>query len=70
LGLESLEETYEVLRELKGVDWIGLYRPDVEEIRSVARELELHELTVEDAVVAHQWPKSERYGTTGSTWVQ
>jgi magnesium transporter len=61
---KSLEETYEVLRERKGVAWIGLYRPDVEEIRSVAREFGLHELAVEDAVTAHQRPKIERYGTT------
>jgi magnesium transporter len=61
---KSLDETYEVLRDRKGVAWIGLYRPDVEEIRSVAREFDLHELAVEDAVAAHQRPKIERYGTT------
>ncbi len=60
----SLEETYEVLRSRQGMAWIGLYRPDVEEIRSVAREFDLHELAVEDAVTAHQRPKLERYGTT------
>ena len=60
----SLEETYEVLRERRGMAWIGLYRPDLEEIRSVAREFQLHELAVEDAVAAHQRPKLERYGTT------
>jgi magnesium transporter len=61
---KSLEETYEVLRERKGMAWIGLYRPDVEEIRAVAREFELPELAVEDAIAAHQRPKIERYGTT------
>jgi magnesium transporter len=60
----TLDETYEVLRERQGMAWIGLYRPDVEEIRSVAREFELHELAVEDAIAAHQRPKIERYGTT------
>jgi len=60
---KSLEETYEVLRERKGMAWIGLYRPDVEEIRSVAREFGLHELAVEDAIAAHQRPKIERFGT-------
>jgi magnesium transporter len=60
----TLDETYEVLRERHGMAWIGLYRPDVEEIRSVAREFELHELAVEDAITAHQRPKIERYGTT------
>ncbi len=61
---KSLEETYELLRERKGMAWIGLYRPDPEEIRSVAREFGLHELAVEDAIAAHQRPKLERYGTT------
>jgi magnesium transporter len=60
----TLDETYEVLRERRGMAWIGLYRPDVEELRSVAREFDLHELAVEDAIAAHQRPKIERYGTT------
>ena len=60
----NLEETFEVLRERKGMAWIGLYRPDVEEIMAVAHEFHLHELAVEDAVAAHQRPKLERYGTT------
>jgi magnesium transporter len=60
----SLEETYEVLRERHGMAWIGLYRPDAEEIRSVANEFHLHDLAVEDAITAHQRPKLERYDTT------
>ncbi len=58
----SLEETYELLREQKGMAWIGLYRPDAGEIRSVAAEFEIHDLAVEDTVSAHQRPKTERYG--------
>jgi magnesium transporter len=60
----TLEETYEVLRERRGMAWIGLYRPDVEELRSVGREFDLHELALDDAIAAHQRPKLERYGTT------
>ncbi len=60
----SLDETYELLRQHHGMAWIGLYRPDADEIRSVAREFDLHPLAVEDAVAAHQRPKLERYGTT------
>jgi magnesium transporter len=60
----SLNETYELLRARGGMAWIGLYRPGVEEIRSVARAFELHPLAVEDAVAAHQRAKHERYGTT------
>jgi magnesium transporter len=44
--------------------WIGLYRPDVDELRSVAQEFELHRLAVDDAIAAHQRPKLERYGNT------
>ncbi len=60
----SLDETYELLRQRSGMAWIGLYRPDADEIRSVAREFDLHPLAVEDAISAHQRPKLERYGTT------
>ena len=60
----SLEETYEVLRERSGMAWIGLYRPDEAEIRSVAAEFELHGLMLEDAISAHQRPKLERYDST------
>jgi magnesium transporter len=60
----SLDETYELLRERHGMAWIGLYRPDVAEIRSVAKEFDLHPLAVEDAIAAHQRAKLERYGTT------
>jgi len=58
----SLEETYELLRQRQGMAWIGLYRPLETEIRSVAREFGLHHLAVEDAIKAHQRPKLERYG--------
>ena len=61
---ESLEQTYELLRDEHGMGWIGLFRPDDEEITSVATEFGLHELAVEDAVHAHQRPKLERYGDT------
>ena len=60
----NLEETYQLLRERGGMAWIGLYRPDQEQMLSVAREFGLHHLAVEDAVTAHQRPKLERYGTT------
>ncbi|SNS45107.1 magnesium and cobalt transport protein CorA [Rhodococcoides kyotonense] len=59
---ESLDITYEVMRERKGMAWIGLYRPELGEINSVAAEFGLHRLAVEDAIAAHQRPKLERYG--------
>jgi magnesium transporter len=47
-----------------GIAWIGLYRPTAAEFAEVAREFDLHELAVEDAVHAHQRAKLERYGAT------
>jgi magnesium transporter len=44
--------------------WIGLYRPSEGELLKVAEQFGLHELAVEDAIVAHQRPKLERYGET------
>jgi magnesium transporter len=41
--------------------WLGLYEPTHEELDSVATAFGLHELAVEDAVLAHQRPKLDRY---------
>ena len=60
----NLEDTFEMVRDHKAMAWIGLYRPDEDEVRSIAHEFELHELAIEDAVAAHQRPKCERYGST------
>ena len=58
----TLDQTFEELRDHGGFAWIGLYRPTDAELRSVADEFGLHELSVEDALVGHQRPKLERYG--------
>jgi magnesium transporter len=61
----DLAETYQALRDSPGaIAWIGLLKPDDHEIGSLAEEFALHELAVEDAIVAHQRPKLERYGDT------
>jgi magnesium transporter len=61
----SLAQLYEELREHPdAIAWIGLYRPSNAEVVSLAHEFDLHELAVEDAIVAHQRPKLERYGHT------
>lgn len=74
----SLEETYDLLQRMLEhpgepsasesgdavVAWIGLYRPEPDEVRSLAEHFHLHELAVEDTVQAHQRPKMERYGET------
>lgn len=63
-GSVALEEAYEAGREENVFVWIGLHEPTEEEFDSVAREFELHELAVEDAINAHQRPKVEVYGET------
>jgi magnesium transporter len=61
----TIAETAAALRETKGaLAWIGLFRPTEAQFRPVAEEFGLHELAVEDAIVAHQRPKLERYGET------
>ncbi len=41
--------------------WVGLYEPSQGELSDIAKAFELHPLAVEDAVVAHQRPKLEKY---------
>jgi magnesium transporter len=55
----------EVLHEAKafgGMAWVGLYRPDADEMHEIAQALDLHPLAVEDALIGHQRAKLERYG--------
>ncbi len=59
---DGLPETYrELAREPDGIAWIGLYRPDRRVLASMAREFGVHDLALEDAILAHQRPKLERY---------
>jgi magnesium transporter len=61
----TLAETFRELREHpSGMAWIGLARPTEGELLSLAAEFDLHPLSVEDAMEAHQRPKLERYGDT------
>ena len=61
----TVVEACSALRETKGaMAWIGLFRPTDAQFRPVAEEFGLHEVAVEDAIVAHQRPKLERYGDT------
>jgi len=61
----TVADTARRLRDQRGtMAWIGLYRPAETQLLAVAEEFGLHELAVEDAIVAHQRPKLERYGDT------
>jgi magnesium transporter len=61
----TVAEAARHLREMPGtMAWIGLFRPSEGQLLPVAEEFGLHEVAVEDAIVAHQRPKLERYGET------
>lgn len=44
--------------------WIGVHGASEDQIHELAATFNLHPLAVEDAIVAHQRPKIERYGDT------
>jgi magnesium transporter len=44
--------------------WIGLHEPDEPLLRTVQQRFGLHDLAIEDALLAHQRPKLEIYGDT------
>jgi magnesium transporter len=60
----SWQETYEAVRQRRGVAWIALYKPTEEEFGSVAGEFGLHPLAVEDPMKAPLRTKLERYDGT------
>ncbi|MGA7203815.1 MAG: magnesium/cobalt transporter CorA [Specibacter sp.] len=57
----SLDQTFEVMASCGGMAWIGMFRPDAAEMKTLATEFSLHDLAVEDTIMAHQRPKLERY---------
>ncbi len=68
LRIESPPTVAEISRHLRtqpgAMAWIGLYRPAEAQLLQLADEFGLHEVAIEDAIVAHQRPKLERYGDT------
>jgi magnesium transporter len=61
----TVADTHRQLAEQAGaMAWIGLYRPTEAQLWAAAEAFGLHELAVEDAIVAHQRPKLERYDNT------
>jgi magnesium transporter len=61
----TLTDAYESLgHQPRSLAWIGLYRPAEDQLLTAAEQFGLHKLAIEDAIVAHQRPKVERYGDT------
>jgi magnesium transporter len=60
----DLAEACAAARAENAFAWVGVVDPTPEEFGAIAREFDLHELAVEDAIRAHQRPKVELYGDT------
>ena len=60
----TLDDSFEIMKAHDGLAWIGLYRPTEDEVRSVAKEFNLHHLAVDDALKGHQRSKLEKYDDT------
>jgi magnesium transporter len=58
----ALQDISEVLKQEDRFVWIGLYEPEEPLLKQVQAEFGLHDLAIEDAHLAHQRPKLERYG--------
>jgi magnesium transporter len=58
----EIEDISDVLTHDDRFVWIGLYEPDEALLKQVQAEFGLHDLAIEDAHLAHQRPKLERYG--------
>lgn len=63
-GKLTLEQAGRACRDEGDFVWLGVAEPSAEEFGSIAKEFDLHELAVEDAVKAHQRPKVELFGDT------
>lgn len=63
-GKLSLEQAHEASRAEDAFVWLGVAEPSAEEFGVIARQFNLHELAVEDAVKAQQRPKVELFGDT------
>ncbi|MGF9757046.1 magnesium and cobalt transport protein CorA [Microvirga sp. 0TCS3.31] len=57
-----IEDVGEWSKKPGHVVWIGLHEPNLDLLRQVQREFNLHDLSIEDALKAHQRPKLEQYG--------
>jgi magnesium transporter len=63
-GKLTLDQAGDAARADDTFVWLGVAEPSAEEFEAIAREFDLHELAVEDAVKAQQRPKVELFGDT------
>lgn len=61
----SFADDFRLLKEdPHAIAWIGMLKPSASDLAQLAAEFDLHPLAIEDAVLAHQRPKIERYDDT------
>jgi magnesium transporter len=60
----ALEQAHEASGADDAFAWLGVVEPSAEEFEDIARQFNLHELAVEDAIKAQQRPKVELFGET------
>ena len=58
----DVAEISDILKEDNSFVWLGLYQPEPAFMQKLQEEFGLHELAIEDALLAHQRPKIEQYG--------
>jgi magnesium transporter len=58
----TIDDISEVVKEPDTFVWLGLWQPDEAFLRKIQEEFSLHDLAIEDALMAHQRPKIEVYG--------
>jgi magnesium transporter len=62
IGEVTIEDISEVVKEPHTFVWVGLHDADPSLLWKIKEEFDLHELSIEDALNAHQRPKLENYG--------
>ena len=62
VGEVPIADVSEVLKLPDRFVWIGLHEPDAALLQEVQDEFGLHDLAIEDSLLAHQRAKLERYG--------
>lgn len=57
----TLAQAQQASHEPDSFVWVALHRPDAKLLKQLQQQFQLHELTVEDALHAHQRPKVDLY---------
>jgi magnesium transporter len=65
LSTADIAATHQALQQYPdAMAWIGMYQPSEAVLNQTAELFDIHELAIEDAIMAHQRPKLDRYDDT------